>query len=74
MAAAPSRSGRMDQLAAAGDHRVCEQCKTLANRDMGKGPGIYTLDQVEPLIPVHPRCRCTTIPLDMTEEKETNDT
>lgn len=39
-----------------GDGRVCELC---APRD-GK---IYSLDEIEPLIPLHPNCRCMAVPI-----------
>lgn len=39
-----------------GDNRVCELC---APRD-GK---IYSLDKIEPLIPLHPNCRCMAVPI-----------
>lgn len=35
---------------------VCPKCKGLA------AAGPYTLDEIEPLIPAHPRCRCTAKP------------
>lgn len=39
----------------AGDERVCPDC---ASRE-GK---VYTLDEIEPLIPFHPQCRCVALP------------
>jgi SPP1 gp7 family putative phage head morphogenesis protein len=39
----------------AGDDRVCEICSSLHGR-------IYTLDEAEGVIPVHPDCRCCWIP------------
>ena len=39
----------------AGDHRVCKECAS----QQGK---IYTLDEIEPLIPFHPNCRCIALP------------
>ena len=42
----------------AGDHRVCPRCQEMAAR---KKP--YTLDEIEPLIPLHPQCRCRAIPI-----------
>ncbi|MCR4284540.1 MAG: phage head morphogenesis protein, partial [archaeon] len=39
-----------------GDDRVCELC---APND-GK---IYALDEIEPLIPLHPNCRCMAVPI-----------
>lgn len=41
----------------AGDDRVCDKC--LAMEAKGK---IYTLDEIEPLIPLHPQCRCIALP------------
>lgn len=35
---------------------VCEKCLEMASRDVGHGPGIYTLDEIEGLIPLHPNC------------------
>lgn len=46
----------------AGDGRVCQTCLELSRRDNGFGPGIYTLDMVEGLIPVHAQCRCVALP------------
>jgi len=43
------------ELRTAGDSRVCSQCKELEGK-------VYTLDEAEGLIPVHPGCRCITIP------------
>lgn len=42
-------------------YNVCPICSALEGK-------IYSLDEVENLIPVHPNCRCTTIPV-ITEEK-----
>jgi SPP1 gp7 family putative phage head morphogenesis protein len=39
----------------AGDGRVCERCASLEGR-------IFTLDEVEGMIPVHPNCRCLALP------------
>ena len=39
----------------AGDDRVCEKCAPMNGK-------IFTLDEIEPLIPFHPLCRCITIP------------
>jgi SPP1 gp7 family putative phage head morphogenesis protein len=51
------------------DSRVCSKCKSLAQRDNGRGPGIYSLEEIEPLIPAHPQCRCIAIPKDITDER-----
>lgn len=54
----------------AGDGRVCKFCKEAAKKDNGFGPGIYTLAQIEKLIPLHPQCRCIALPVDITEAQE----
>lgn len=41
----------------AGDDRVCDRCASM--EAAGK---IYTLDEIEPLIPLHPQCRCIALP------------
>lgn len=54
----------------AGDSRVCPRCSPLNGK-------IYTIDEAEHLIPVHPQCRCVAIPYipkdrvfpDFTEDK-----
>lgn len=38
------------------DARVCDICRPRNKKR-------YSLDEVEPMIPVHPQCRCTTIPV-----------
>lgn len=40
----------------AGDSRVSEICKSLEGK-------IFTLDQIETLIPAHPNCRCAALPV-----------
>ncbi len=40
----------------AGDDRVCSQCASLEGN-------IYTLDEILPMIPVHPQCRCIALPI-----------
>lgn len=52
------------EFTTAGDSRVCQRCKDIADG------GPYTLEQIEPMIPVHPRCRCIALPLDVTDEEE----
>lgn len=37
------------------DDRVCDKCAKLEGK-------IFTLDEIEPLIPYHPNCRCIAIP------------
>lgn len=39
----------------AGDDRVCEECASLEGK-------VFTLDEIEPMIPVHPLCRCLALP------------
>lgn len=41
----------------AGDDRVCPICEDIAD----EGP--YTIDVARSLIPAHPRCRCTFVPV-----------
>jgi SPP1 gp7 family putative phage head morphogenesis protein len=45
----------MAEWMTAGDDRVCEDCA-------GREGQIYTLDEIEPLIPFHPQCRCIALP------------
>ena len=46
----------------AGDERVCPVCEKMAATDDGE-ERVYSLDEIEPLIPAHPNCRCSVIPL-----------
>jgi len=39
----------------AGDERVCDACAALEGK-------IFTLDEIEPMIPYHPNCRCIALP------------
>ncbi len=39
----------------AGDDRVCDKCASLEGR-------IFTLDEIENKIPLHPMCRCIALP------------
>lgn len=39
----------------AGDDRVCEECEALEGK-------IFSLDEIESMIPVHPSCRCSILP------------
>lgn len=45
----------MGEWRTAGDDRVCEKCASLEKR-------IFTLDEIEPMIPLHPNCRCIALP------------
>lgn len=47
----------------AGDSRVCTLCGPLEGK-------IYTLDEIEPLIPLHPQCRCAALPTFEEKPKE----
>ena len=49
------------------DARMCEKCKELARIDFGRGRGIYTREQWREYFPAHPQCRCTPVPVDITE-------
>lgn len=51
------------EWATATDARVCDECKTLQGT-------IWTLDEIEDMIPLHPQCRCVSIPyVDLTRTK-----
>lgn len=50
------------EWATAGDFRVCQRCKDMSRTKDGT-PIIYTLDEIEGLIPLHPNCRCFAIPI-----------
>lgn len=39
----------------AGDDRVCEKCHSLEGKR-------FTLEEIEPMIPFHPQCRCLAMP------------
>jgi SPP1 gp7 family putative phage head morphogenesis protein len=45
----------------AGDNRVCDKCASLQGK-------IYTLDEIESMIPFHPLCRCIALPVLVTKE------
>lgn len=40
----------------AGDDRVCAKCESMEGRT-------FTLDEIEPMIPAHPLCRCLALPI-----------
>lgn len=40
----------------AGDNRVCNQCADMEG-------SIFTLDQIQNMIPAHPQCRCIALPI-----------
>jgi len=39
----------------AGDDRVCPLCAAMEGK-------VFTLDEIEPLVPLHPGCRCIALP------------
>lgn len=44
------------EFSTAGDSRVCDDCRPLDGN-------VYTIDEARGLVPVHPRCRCSWIPV-----------
>lgn len=46
----------------ANDGRVCDECMALEGN-------VYTLNEIEGMIPLHPNCRCVALPLDVTDDK-----
>ena len=55
------------EWSSAGDDDVCDECKELEGK-------IFTLEEIEPLIPLHPQCRCVSLPVlnsvDMKRDEE----
>lgn len=49
------------------DDRVCDKCKAMTIDENGE-LRIYTLDEIQNLIPLHPNCRCLALPVSATEE------
>lgn len=45
------------EVLTAGDDKVCEICEDLASR------GPYSIDEARGMIPAHPNCRCTLLPI-----------
>lgn len=42
----------------------CDLCEEIAKRDIGYGPGVYLVKDMQPgenAAPIHPRCRCAAI-------------
>ena len=52
----------MAEWATAGDDRVCDECAELDGK-------VFTLDEIEFMIPYHPQCRCIALPYDVTGKK-----
>jgi len=50
------------EWATAGDERVCEDCESLEGR-------VFTLDEIDSMIPLHPQCRCVALPSNVGEER-----
>jgi len=46
----------MAEWITAEDGRVCPDCAAMARKNKGYGKGVYTLDQIRGLIPLHPQC------------------
>lgn len=44
------------------DDRVCDKCKAMTI-DKDGNLRIYTLDEIQNLIPLHPNCRCLALPV-----------
>lgn len=49
----------------AGDSRVCARCAALEGK-------IYTLDEIQNMIPLHPNCRCIALPAPVDEVQQRN--
>ena len=45
----------MGEWSTTNDDRVCNECASLDGK-------IFTLDEIEPMIPRHPNCRCVALP------------
>ncbi|MDP3563819.1 MAG: minor capsid protein [Methanoregula sp.] len=55
----------------AGDDRVCDICRAIAQKDNGYGPGIYTLEEAAQIdAEAHPNDRCTWAPFFPDEETD----
>ncbi len=51
------------------DDRVCEQCRQMTIGSDGQ-PRIYSLDEIQTLIPLHPNCRCIALPVAADKAKD----
>lgn len=47
----------------AGDNRVCSQCADLEGN-------VYSIDEIENMIPRHPQCRCIALPLNAADARQ----
>jgi hypothetical protein len=56
-AVAPEEEEEQVNVQTAGDDRVCDECNDIADA------GPYTLDEADFLIPAHPNCRCSLVPV-----------
>lgn len=59
--------GVVAELQTAGDERVCPECSALENE-------LYTIEEAQNIIPVHPNCRCIWLPLKREEAIDKNRT
>jgi SPP1 gp7 family putative phage head morphogenesis protein len=50
----------------AGDKRVCDICGSMQGN-------VYSLDEADGIIPVHPMCRCIVMPFEIPQGKTIND-
>ena len=53
--------GKVDWTTA-GDHRVCDRCKAMKGK-------VFSVEEIEDMIPLHPECRCIALPLSEEFEK-----
>jgi len=53
------------EWATAGDDRVCDECASLEGK-------IFTLEEIESMIPRHPQCRCIALPIEEKDVAEHN--
>lgn len=44
----------------ADDGRVCDECASMEGN-------VYTIEEIQNMIPAHPQCRCVAIPVDVTD-------
>lgn len=51
------------ELLTAQDARVCEECQSLSESGGPNNDGTWPIDEAHGILPVHPNCRCTFIPV-----------
>lgn len=61
------------EFSSARDNRVCPKCLEIEGQMEDGKKKLYTLDEIEWMIPVHPQCRCIAIPVvvDSTGKRKT---